>query len=91
MSFTSNYSILFTTKNLNIYKSIFIFLFLLISVYVSIKSGERIAFLQYYLLILTYIFLKNKKFKLFVLISAIIFTFSFFILDKGIQKICSFL
>ena len=75
-------------KNLNNYRSILAFLFLIISVYVSIKSGERIAFLTIVLqFILTFIFvLNNKKFKLFVLITAIILTSSIFVLDKGIQK-----
>ena len=75
-------------KNFNFYKYIFIYLFFLISIYISIKSGERIAFLTILIqLILAYIFfLKRKKFKLFVLIFTIILTFSLIIVDKGIQK-----
>lgn len=90
MSFFLLPTILFYSqqKNFNIYKSIFIYLFFLISIYISIKSGERIAFFTILIqLILAYIFfLKGKKFKLFVLIFTIILTFSFFALDKGIQK-----
>ena len=75
-------------KKLNNYKSILVFFFLIISVYVSIKSGERIAFLTIaFQFILTFIFfLNNKKLKLIVLTTAIILTSSIFVLDKGIQK-----
>ena len=89
MSFFLIPVILFYSKKeeFNNSKKIFFSIFLISSIYISIKSGERIAFFTIVVqFLLTYILFLNSKKSKILFLSTTVVVLVFFILDKGIQK-----
>jgi len=73
----------------NKFKKIFIIFFLLLSIYISLKIGERIAFLTiiFQLLLCLLIFkFKNKKQYVLTILAISLIALAFVVSDKGITK-----
>tara|TARA_B100000989_G_scaffold298895_1_gene290838 strand:+ start:29127 stop:30425 length:1299 start_codon:yes stop_codon:yes gene_type:complete len=80
--------ILLNEKKKNNYMKIFVLFFFLFSMYILIKSGERIAFLTVCLQILLYLIVFKKSIKNFLILGilSLIFFVGISLYDKGIYK-----